>query len=160
MNDDIRKLFELAKIPVKKKINYRHTYEAASGNSCLYAIGHEGSEFTKIGMARRPMARMRSIQGGNALELHMLYFIEAEAQTIQAAERYIHRSMAAKGMKGSGEWWNIPRPQLGLLFRDAVAAVGGEIIKSSGCPWEESTEEAPESVIPVDHWLFMCHKLK
>ena len=129
-------LFPLKRIPRRsnKKRRYLGRHRASDGNSCLYAIGAEGEEFTKIGFSAAPFSRMAALQTSHPKELMMICFVEGELGKIKQAEALIHRALKREGHEGIGEWWDVPRPHLVGVFKRALAHVGCVPVHTVGDP--------------------------
>lgn len=70
----------------------------------IYVIGHKASGPCKIGMALHPRARLRELQCGNPLKLHVLYSARCPVPA-RKLERDLHKEFAASRMHG--EWFDV-----------------------------------------------------
>ena len=74
----------------------------------IYAIGTEHRQ--KIGFSKDPAARLRHLQTGNAEELHLHGSIEVPESRVKLLERFLHKDMSYKRVKG--EWFNLTKAEV------------------------------------------------
>ena len=74
----------------------------------IYAIGTEHRQ--KIGFSKDPAARLRHLQTGNAEELHLHGSIEVPENRVKLLERFLHKDMSYKRIKG--EWFNLTKAEV------------------------------------------------
>lgn len=74
----------------------------------IYAIGTEHRQ--KIGFSKDPAARLRHLQTGNAEELHLHGSIEVPENRVKLLERFLHKDMNYRRVKG--EWFNLTKAEV------------------------------------------------
>ena len=74
----------------------------------IYAIGTETRQ--KIGLSKDPKSRLLQLQTGNAEELHLHHSIEVAADRVKMLERFLHKDIGYKRMKG--EWFNMTKEEV------------------------------------------------
>ena len=74
----------------------------------IYAIGTEHRQ--KIGFSKDPAARLRQLQTGNAEELHLHGSIEVPENRVKLLERFLHKDMNYRRVKG--EWFNLTKAEV------------------------------------------------
>lgn len=74
----------------------------------IYAIGTETRQ--KIGLSKDPRSRLSQLQTGNAEELHLHHCIEVSQDRVKILERFLHKDLGYKRMKG--EWFNMTKEEV------------------------------------------------
>lgn len=81
----------------------------------VYAIGIVGTQYVKIGHARRPEKRLAALQGGLPFKLELLYVLKVDDP--RGVERTLHELLADGHVRG--EWFELPEEPLPRLFTNA-----------------------------------------
>jgi hypothetical protein len=73
----------------------------------VYVIAHEDHVFRplKIGIARDPLDRQRTLQTGNSRKLFVILTLQCTRPVAEAIERSVHEAFAAKRV--NGEWFDV-----------------------------------------------------
>jgi hypothetical protein len=74
----------------------------------IYAIGTETRQ--KIGLSKDPSSRLKQLQTGNADELHLHHSIEVPSDRVKILERFLHKDIGYKRMKG--EWFDMTKEEV------------------------------------------------
>lgn len=74
----------------------------------IYAIGTETRQ--KIGFSKDPAARLKQLQTGNAEELHLHGSIEVSEDRVKMLERFLHKDLNYKRVKG--EWFKLSKVEV------------------------------------------------
>ena len=74
----------------------------------IYAIGTETRQ--KIGLSKDPASRLKQLQTGNAEALCLHYSIEVSEDRVRLLERFLHKDIGYKRMKG--EWFNMTKEEV------------------------------------------------
>jgi len=69
----------------------------------IYAIGTDNRQ--KIGFSKNPQARLKQLQTGNADQLVLHHYIEVADDRTRLLERYLHKDIGYKKLKG--EWFSM-----------------------------------------------------
>jgi hypothetical protein len=73
----------------------------------IYAIGTDTRQ--KIGFSKDPSARLKQLQTGNAEVLYLHYTIKVDESRIRLLERFLHKDIGYKRLKG--EWFNMTKDE-------------------------------------------------
>jgi hypothetical protein len=73
----------------------------------IYAIGTEINQ--KIGFSKDPQKRLKQLQTGNQETLSLHHAIEVDEKKVRILERYLHKDIGFKRMKG--EWFNMTKDE-------------------------------------------------
>ena len=121
---------------------------AKDGNACIYAVEAVGTNFVKIGVAKAPIARMKSLQTGCPHELRLLYVCEAPERVAFKIERAIHKSPEAMNSHAQGEWIDMHHQVLPFLFAAAAERFATELVWRAGAPNEIEPDDFKQSISP------------
>jgi hypothetical protein len=71
----------------------------------IYAIGTDTKQ--KIGFSKEPTARLKQLQTGNPEQIVLHHCIEVDETRIRLLERFLHKDIGYKRIKG--EWFNMTK---------------------------------------------------
>lgn len=74
----------------------------------IYAIGTETRQ--KIGFSRDPAARLKQLQTGNPEFFNLHHMIEVDEGRYQLIERFLHKDIGYKRLKG--EWFDMTKQEV------------------------------------------------
>lgn len=74
----------------------------------IYAIGTDNRQ--KIGFSKDPAGRLKQLQTGNAEELHLHGSIEVSEDRVKMLERFLHKDLNYKRVKG--EWFKLSKVEV------------------------------------------------
>jgi hypothetical protein len=111
----------------------------------------EAGEHTKIGVATEPRARLKSLQAGCPLEIHLLGHLRfASFPVARAIEAEMHNVFAE--FRGHGEWFHMPSSWAlnGLRQKIGMSAATSEEAHSSLADMDFCPR--PRWKLPQDAW--------
>lgn len=83
----------------------------------IYIIGNNESQ-QKIGFAKNPEKRLKSLQTGNSQKLYLHHTVKVPEEKVKILEKKIHHEINHKRIKG--EWFNISSEQAKLILNHAI----------------------------------------
>jgi hypothetical protein len=91
------------------------------GFHCVYVITRGAGKPCKIGIARDPTARLRSLQTGQPEKLRVDHLLWVPTAVIASAiERDVHRGLKKTGSHVTGEWFDIAPHEAARIVRSAA----------------------------------------
>ena len=74
----------------------------------IYAIGTDTKQ--KIGFSKTPESRLKQLQTGNPEDLHLHYTIDVNEDCVNVLEKYLHKDIGYKRIKG--EWFSMTKKEV------------------------------------------------
>jgi len=74
----------------------------------IYAIGTDTKQ--KIGFSNKPESRLKQLQTGNPEALQLHYAIDVDKKHVNLLERYLHKDIGYKRIKG--EWFSMTKKEV------------------------------------------------